>query len=87
LRQRPAGIRGLPTTHQIELIGQAVQYVALTAQNSDWLALLPISHDYVEVAAEYQVCSTTNQGNTVENVLHRSDVPAFSRGSVNAEHC
>jgi hypothetical protein len=76
----------LPTTHQIELLGQAVEYVAFRPQNSDSLTWLPISDRDVEVTAQYKVGTIAKQGNTIENVLHRADVSAFTDRSVNAEH-
>jgi len=86
LSQRAVRIRCLPTTHQIELVGQAVEYVAFARQNSDSLTRLTISDCYVEVTAQYKVGTVAKQGNTIEDVLHRADVSAFTDRSVNAEH-
>jgi len=76
----------LPTTHQIELVGQPVEYVAFATQNSDSLTRLTISDCHVEVTAQYKVGTVAKQGNAVEDVLHRADVSAFTDRSVNAEH-
>src|SRR5215471_9071206 len=86
LSQRAARIRFLPTTHQIELIVEAVEYVALAPQNPDSLACLPISDRDVEVTAQYKVCTVPKRGDTVENAVHRADISAFTDRSVNAEH-
>src|SRR5262245_53651454 len=85
LSQRAVRIRCLPTTHQIELVGETVKYVAFPSQNSDLLARLPISHRDVEVTAQYNVGTVAKQGNTIENVLHRANVSALTDRSVNAE--
>ncbi len=86
LSQRAVRIRCLPTTYQIELVGQAVEYVAFATQNSDSLTRLTISDCHVEVTAQYKVGTVAKQGNAVEDVLHRADVSAFTDRSVNAEH-
>src|SRR5262245_51557212 len=86
LSQRAARIRCLPTTHQIELIREAVEYVAFATQNSDLLASLPISDCNVEVTAQYKVRTVAKRGNTIENAVHRADVSAFTDRSMNAEH-
>src|SRR5207244_816772 len=86
LSQRPARIRCLPTTHQVEFVGQPVEYFAFATQKSDSLTWLPVSDRDVEVAAQYEVGTVAKQGNTIENMLHRADVSAFTNRSVNAEH-
>jgi len=86
LRQRTVWIRCLPTTHEIELVGQAVEYVTLATQKSDWIARPPISDSDVEVTTQYEIGMVSKQGDTIENVLHCAHVSAFTDGSVNAEH-
>ena len=76
----------MPTTHQIELITEAVEYVAFAPQNPDLLACLPISDRDVEVTAQYKVRTVAKRGDTVENAVHRADISAFTDRSVNAEH-
>jgi len=86
LSQRAIRIRCLPTTHQIKLVGQAVEYGTLTLQNPDSLARLPISDRDIEVTAEYEVGTVAKRGKTVENILHCAYVTALTDGAVNAEH-
>jgi len=76
----------LPTTHQLELVGQAVEYVAFATQNSDSLTWLPISDGDVEVTAQHKVGTVAKQSNMIENVLHSAYVSTFTDRSVNAEH-
>ena len=86
LRQRAVRIRGLPTTDQIELAAQAVKDVAFAAKNPDRLMGLPVTDGDVEVTAEHKVCAAAQRRYTIENVLHRADVSAFTDRSVNAEY-
>ena len=76
----------MPTTHQIELISEAVEYVAFAPQNPDLLACLPKSDRDIEVTAQYKVRAVAKRGDTVENAVHRADISAFTDRSVNAEH-
>jgi hypothetical protein len=86
LSQRAVRIRGLPATHQIELVGQAVEHVAFCAKIPDRLGWLPVSDSDVEVTAQHQVCAAAKHRHPVKNVLHRTDVSAFAHGPVNAEN-
>jgi hypothetical protein len=86
LSQRPIGICRLPTTGQIELVGQAIEYIAFGAWNLDGLGRLSISDGNVEVAAEHKIGMAAKQADAVKNVLHRADVSAFTNGSMNAEN-
>jgi hypothetical protein len=79
-------MRCLPTAHQLEFMGQAVEYVEFAAQNSDSLMWLAVSDGDVEVAAQHKVGTIAKHSNTIENVLHRAYVAAFTDRSVNAEH-
>jgi hypothetical protein len=56
------------------------------AQKPDSLTWLPISDRHVEVSAEYEVGAIAQQGNTIENVVHRSDISALTDRPVYAEH-
>src|SRR5262249_14069193 len=40
----------------------------------------------VEVTTQDKVGAAAKQGNTIENVVHRADISAFTDRSVNAEH-
>src|SRR5206468_4672065 len=57
LRQRTIRIRRLPTTHQLELVRQAVENIAFASQHPDAIARLPVADGDVEVTAQYEVSS------------------------------
>src|SRR6478752_59520 len=44
LSKRPVGMRGLPATHEIKLTGEAIEDVALAAQNAHAISFPPVSH-------------------------------------------
>src|SRR5881628_482628 len=82
LRQRTIRIRCLPTAHQLELFRQAVENIAFALQHPDAIARLPVSDGDVEVTTQYEVSAPAEGGDTVEDVLHCSDVSPFTGWSV-----
>ena len=76
----------MPTTHQIEFIGEAVEYLAFSTEISDRLGWLPISDSDVEVTTEYEIGAAPKRGDEIKNMLHRAYISALTGRPVNAEY-
>jgi hypothetical protein len=64
---------------------QPVEDSALTTSHLESLVRQAVADDDVEVTAEYQVGSRARERDPIENLMHGSNVAAFTSRGVNAE--
>src|SRR4051812_18858327 len=86
LRQRAIRICCLPATHQVELLAQTVENGQLAPKHFDRLSEPTVSDRDVEIAAQYKICTISQQRHTIKNLLHRSNVSVVANRAMNAEH-